>query len=79
MFAPLDGIPEDPATGSAAAALAALLGQIDGRSGTFEITQGAQMGRASHIGAEVTVKDGVPVSVAIAGRAVQVMSGQLTY
>ncbi len=79
MFAPLDGIPEDPATGSAAAALAALLGQIDGRSGSFEIAQGVQMGRPSKILAKVTVEGGVPSSVAISGRAVQIMSGRLTY
>ena len=35
MFAPLGGILEDPATGSAAAALAAYLGQVDGSSQRF--------------------------------------------
>ena len=78
MFAPLDGIPEDPATGSAAAALAAYLGQIDGTSGVFDITQGAEMGRPSKITAEVIVEDGTPVAVAISGSAVKVMEGRLT-
>lgn len=78
MFAPLDGIPEDPATGSAAAALAAYLGRLDGASATFEITQGVDMGRPSSISAEVTVEDGQPVAVAIAGDAVKVMEGRLT-
>ena len=78
MFAPLDGIPEDPATGSAAAALAAYLGHLDGQSQSFNITQGVTMGRPSHITAEVTVKDGIPTEVAISGRAVRVMEGNLT-
>lgn len=78
MFAPLDGIPEDPATGSAAAALSAYLGQLDGRSAPFRITQGVEMGRPSRIEASVSVVDGVPVAVRIAGRAVRTMEGRLT-
>ncbi len=78
MFAPLDGIPEDPATGSAAAALAAFLGQLDGQSARFDITQGVEMGRPSQIDARVTVEDGQPVAVRIAGKAVRVMEGRLT-
>ncbi len=78
MFAPLGGILEDPATGSASAALAAYLGRLDGRSQKFEISQGVKMGRPSQISAEVTVEDGQPVEVAIAGYAVRVMEGRLT-
>ncbi len=78
MFAPLDGIPEDPATGSAAAALAAYLGQLDGVSAAFEISQGVDMGRPSTISAEVTIGNGAPKSVAISGEAVKVMEGRLT-
>ena len=78
MFAPLDGIPEDPATGSAAAALSSFLGQLDGISQTSRISQGVAMGRPSRIEAEVTVENGAPVEVAISGRAVKVMDGQLT-
>ena len=78
MFAPLDGIPEDPATGSAAAALAAFLGKLDGRSQAFRISQGVAMGRPSLIDAEVTVENGAPVEVAIAGQAVRVMEGRLS-
>ena len=79
MFAPLDGIPEDPATGSAAAALSAFLGQLDGTSQKFEISQGVAMGRPSQISAEVMVENGAPVEVAISGRAVKVMEGHLTF
>ncbi len=78
MFAPLGGILEDPATGSAAAALAAYLGKLDGRSQSFEISQGVQMGRPSRIEAEVVVEDGAPVAVSLAGHAVKVMEGRLT-
>ena len=78
MFAPLGGIMEDPATGSAAAALAAYLGYLDGASACFHITQGVDMGRPSLIRAEVTVEDGAPVEIAIAGKAVKVMEGRLT-
>ena len=79
MFAPLDGIPEDPATGSAAAALVAFLGQLEGTDLNLRIHQGLEMGRPSEIGARVTVADGVPTSVNIAGSAVRVMKGQLTF
>lgn len=77
MFAPLSGTFEDPATGSAIAALAAFLGWLDGRSQAFHITQGVQMGRPSRIEAEVTVENGEPVAVAIGGHAVKVMEGRL--
>jgi trans-2,3-dihydro-3-hydroxyanthranilate isomerase len=71
MFAPLDDIPEDPATGSAAATLAALLAEA---RGTFagNIHQGEDMGRPSQIGVEA-----VPGRVTVSGQAVRVMQGQL--
>src|SRR4051812_24962098 len=48
MFAPLAGTWEDPATGSASAALAALLLSLDGGDkAAFTITQGVEMGRPS--------------------------------
>lgn len=78
MFSPLGGILEDPATGSASAALAAYLGTLEGSSAKFDISQGVKMGRPSEISAEVVMKDGQLVEVAIAGQAVKVMEGQLT-
>ena len=51
MFAPLGGIMEDPATGSANAALAALLTSLapgENADLAYEILQGAEMGRPSH-------------------------------
>lgn len=78
MFQPLGGILEDPATGSAAAALAAYLGRLDGVSQSYDIHQGVKMGRPGRIKATATVEDGEPVEVAIAGHAVRVMEGRLT-
>lgn len=74
MFAPLDNIPEDPATGSACAALGALLASVEGRDMTLRVHQGDDMGRPSVIG--VTTLDG---SVTISGSACKVMEGSLTY
>ncbi|MCB1331661.1 MAG: PhzF family phenazine biosynthesis protein [Maritimibacter sp.] len=71
MFAPLDNIPEDPATGSAAATLAALLAEARGAyAGTLR--QGEDMGRPSTIGVEA-----VPGRVTVSGRALRVMEGRL--
>jgi PhzF family phenazine biosynthesis protein len=50
MFAPLAGIMEDPATGGAAAPLAALLLSLnDAASGAWDITQGVEMGPSQHL------------------------------
>ena len=75
MFAPLSNIPEDPATGSAAAALAAFLGTLDGPDSDhrYAITQGVEMGRRSDIVA--TVGGG---QVRIGGPCVAMQRGTLT-
>ena len=72
MFAPLDNIPEDPATGSACATLAALLAETLGRDLSLTVHQGEDMGRPSRIGLQ-TQQGRVTVS----GQAVQVMEGRL--
>jgi len=72
MFAPLDGIPEDPATGSAAAALGALFAARDGAA-RFTIRQGEDMGRLSLIDIEAE-----PGRVLVSGAAVRVMTGELS-
>jgi trans-2,3-dihydro-3-hydroxyanthranilate isomerase len=76
MFAPLDGILEDPATGSANAALAALLLHLDGgASATFDIVQGVEMGRPSRLEANAwRTVDGVRASVG--GGCVPVLRGE---
>ena len=82
MFAPhTDGIPEDPATGGAAApfgAYAARHGLIDAAGATFTISQGVEMGRPSDIRVEVRRKsDGVP-GIRIGGRCAIVASGEFS-
>lgn len=72
MFAPLDNIPEDPATGSASATLAALLAQIVGADQSFTVMQGEDMGRPSRI---ELATDGTAVTVS--GAACPVMEGKL--
>lgn len=72
MFAPLDNMPEDPATGSACAALTALLHEKRGGNQNLKITQGEDMGRLSIITASSV---GNPVAVTIAGNAVKTMEG----
>ncbi|MCU0854219.1 MAG: PhzF family phenazine biosynthesis protein [Rhodobacteraceae bacterium] len=73
MFAPLDNIPEDPATGSAAAALGALLASLDGAPVALDIVQGVEMGRPSRIRVEAG-----PDGVAVSGAARKIMEGRLT-
>ena len=73
MFAPLDNIPEDPATGSASATLAALLTELLDAPQNLTFSQGDDMGRPSRIQATTSVN---PVSVTISGRAVQTMAGR---
>ena len=80
MFAPLSGVPEDPATGSANCALAGLLahynGQPDG-SFTWRIAQGVEMGRPSTLIARAEKKDGVVETTRIGGPSVMVSEGIL--
>jgi len=81
MFAPLDGVPEDPATGSANAALAALLAASDRAPDldlTLAIAQGVEMGRPSRLLARVRKRDGVVVETRIGGTSVLVAEGVLT-
>ncbi|MCA0044734.1 PhzF family phenazine biosynthesis protein [Celeribacter litoreus] len=72
MFAPLDDIPEDPATGSAAAALVRLLADTEERDLSLTIHQGDDMGRPSVIHASTRGPDTL-----IEGQAVQIMEGAL--
>ena len=78
MFSPLDGIVEDPATGSAAAAtislLAALRPERDAEM-SWRIEQGVEMGRPSLLKGRTEKRDGTVTAVHIGGIAVQVMSG----
>ncbi|HEX6011462.1 MAG TPA: PhzF family phenazine biosynthesis protein, partial [Geminicoccaceae bacterium] len=80
MFAPKHGIPEDPATGSAAAAFAGFLG---GRPGLadgwhrWRIVQGVEMGRPSLIEASAHRRGSRVVEVRVGGKAVPVAEGTI--
>jgi trans-2,3-dihydro-3-hydroxyanthranilate isomerase len=80
MFAPTGGIPEDPATGSATALLAAQLLMAESlKDGThkWQLEQGYEMGRPSDLFLEADVAGGALKAVRVAGQAVKVMQGTL--
>jgi trans-2,3-dihydro-3-hydroxyanthranilate isomerase len=80
MYAPTDGIPEDPATGSATALLAGQLLRSEALpDGThrWQIEQGYEMGRPSDLWLEADVAGAKLAAVRVAGQAVQIMSGVL--
>ncbi|MGC2494234.1 PhzF family phenazine biosynthesis protein [Candidatus Binatus sp.] len=81
MFAPFDGVAEDPATGSAAApfgAYAATYGLIKpAPKASFLIQQGVEMGRPSEIRVEVARKDGGALAIRIGGRCAIVGEGSM--
>jgi trans-2,3-dihydro-3-hydroxyanthranilate isomerase len=81
MFAPLSGVLEDPATGSANAALAALLTSMAPGENVdlhYEIEQGLEMGRPCEIEASARKTAEGPVSASVAGSCVAVGRGTLT-
>jgi trans-2,3-dihydro-3-hydroxyanthranilate isomerase len=80
MFAPGLGIGEDPATGSACAALAGFLAlRSETRDGTLRWTvdQGVEMGRPSRLELEVDLKRGQLAAIRVGGSSVLVSSGTL--
>lgn len=80
MFSPTAGIPEDPATGSASAILAAQLlatGALPEGTTTIPLTQGVEMGRPSDIRLTATVTGGSLGPIRIAGHAVPIASGTI--
>jgi trans-2,3-dihydro-3-hydroxyanthranilate isomerase len=78
MFAPLAGVVEDPATGSAAAALAALLTSRGPHTEqAFVIEQGQETGRPSQMEAAARRDADGTVRAWVGGRCVPVMSGRL--
>jgi trans-2,3-dihydro-3-hydroxyanthranilate isomerase len=80
MFAPPAGIPEDPATGGAAAAFAGTIMAFerpaDGRH-QHVIAQGVEMGRPSEIVLTLDVEGGRLASASIGGEALVVSEGSL--
>jgi len=75
------GIEEDPATGSAASALAGYLARREGvREGTarWRIEQGIELGRPSLIDVEADVRDSTVTAVRVGGSSVVVSEGHLS-
>ncbi|OLF16785.1 PhzF family phenazine biosynthesis protein [Actinophytocola xanthii] len=78
MFGPAYGVPEDPATGSAAGPLALHLARhrLAGYGERIEIAQGVEMGRPSTMYAQVTGSDEAVELIEVAGCAVIVARGE---
>ncbi len=80
VFVPRLGIPEDPATGSACAALGGYLATRTPRDGTtlrWTVQQGVEMGRPSMLHLEVDKSAGEVRAVRVGGEVVMMMSGEL--
>ena len=80
MFSPTAGIPEDPATGSASAILAAQLlavGALEEGETRLTLHQGVEMGRPSVIGMTARLLAGRLDRVRIAGSAVAIGEGRV--
>ena len=81
MFAPLHGVPEDPATGSANVALVGVLARIRPEPDlrlNLTISQGVDMGRPSLMQASAEKRAGAVVATYIGGTCVPVTSGVIT-
>jgi trans-2,3-dihydro-3-hydroxyanthranilate isomerase len=79
-FSPLDGIIEDPATGSACAAAIALLATLDSRERgelAWRIHQGVDMGRPSLLLGRTVKSQGAVTGTYMGGRCVAVLEGTL--
>jgi trans-2,3-dihydro-3-hydroxyanthranilate isomerase len=80
MFAPLHGVPEDPATGSANVALVGLLASLRPEpdlSLNLRIAQGVEMGRPSILDASAEKRGGTVIETRIGGRCIPVMRGTI--
>ena len=80
MFAPLYGVPEDPATGSGNVALAGLLASLRPEGDlkvALRIGQGIDMGRPSLLEASAEKRGGKVIAMSIGGRCVTMMRGVL--
>ncbi|MCK4237238.1 MAG: PhzF family phenazine biosynthesis protein [Candidatus Krumholzibacteria bacterium] len=79
FFAPIVGVSEDPATGSAAGALGGYLARILKFPPELQlvIAQGIEMGRPSRIDVETRCERGMVHSVVVSGQAVRVGEGTI--
>ncbi|QXT61811.1 PhzF family phenazine biosynthesis protein [Tessaracoccus palaemonis] len=79
VFIPGEAVPEDPATGSAAAAFGLVLADsgVLPEGGDYVIRQGAEMGRPSVLHGRVAATDGVASRVEVAGGVHRIGSGTM--
>jgi trans-2,3-dihydro-3-hydroxyanthranilate isomerase len=80
MWAPALGVEEDPATGSACAALVGAMASkqdFGGAAYRLSIQQGVSMGRRSEIEAEARKSRGVVTSVSVGGATAYIASGEI--
>jgi trans-2,3-dihydro-3-hydroxyanthranilate isomerase len=78
MFAPLGGVPEDPATGSANVALGGLLLSLSDRDAlTLTVEQGVEMGRPSLLSVRARRDEAGAIRVAVGGGVVPVARGTI--
>jgi trans-2,3-dihydro-3-hydroxyanthranilate isomerase len=79
VFVPGLSVPEDPATGSAAAGLGVALvaAGLLPEGGGYDIAQGIEMGRPSRLAGTVEVADGVATLCHVAGEVQHVASGEI--
>jgi trans-2,3-dihydro-3-hydroxyanthranilate isomerase len=80
MFAPLSGVPEDPATGSASCVVAGVLAHYNQKNDghfSYRIAQGVEMGRPSVLVARARKAAGVVQATSVGGAAVLVSEGSI--
>ncbi len=79
VFVPGAGVPEDPATGSAAAGLGMVLvaAGLLPEGGRYDITQGIEMGRPSSLSGRVEASEGRATRCHVAGRVCPVAQGEI--
>ena len=79
VFVPGLSVPEDPATGSACAALGGFLARRTPRDGTvrWTVAQGLEMGRPSRLEVEADKSGGAVTAVRVGGRSVLVCEGTI--
>lgn len=80
VFVPGLSVPEDPATGSCAAALGGYLGARDDmREGKlcYRVEQGFEMGRPSLLDIEVDKRGGAIIAIRVGGESVMVAKGEM--
>lgn len=80
VFAAGAGVPEDPATGSAAVALGAYLvvsGLVGDGETAYDVVQGVEMGRPSLLRCAVVADGGKPVETRVSGSTVPVARGEI--